>query len=338
GDGSQKGRYAMAITATDDGNNHLVLRSDDYGNSSFTIDQEITGGSSYDHIIYTTAGNTVKSTIDDTDTTVYITGEAGESSGTTWENIYGATIENLDQITISGKARDGITDISGLYTINDVTTDTVDGLLTAIQTAYDDEGTTVDVFIRDGKIYVEDTTTGSSAIELTLTYATIEGLDLGTFTETTERDMDLGLINGTVTGLDVVGTIDGEDATGSGRVLTGDDGNTNTDGLSIRYSGTANDTDVGTITLTLGVAELFERALYNITDSIDGYAAFRQDSLQNRIEDFEDQIEQMEAFLDRKMETMINRFVAMEMALSKIQSQSDWLAGQISASFSGWKL
>ncbi|MBW1707310.1 MAG: hypothetical protein JRJ86_19475, partial [Deltaproteobacteria bacterium] len=49
-------------------------------------------------------------------------------------------------------------------------------------------------------------------------------------------------------------------------------------------------------------------------------------------------IEQMEARLDRKMETMINRFVAMELALSKIQSQSDWLAGQINASFSGWGL
>ncbi len=335
--GGQEGRYTMAITATDDGSNHLVLRSDDCGSTSFTIDQDITGASSYDHIIYTTTGNTVKSTIDGADTTVYITGEAGESSGTTWENIYGATIENLDQITISGKARDGITNISGLYTINNVTTDTVDGLLTAIQTAYSDQGTTVDVFIRDGKIYVEDTTTGSSAIELTLAHATIEGLDLGTFTETTERDMDIGLINGTVTGLDVVGTIDGEDATGSGRVLTGDDGNTNTDGLSIRCTGTANDTDVGTITLTLGVAELFERALYNITDSIDGYAAFKQDSLQNRIEDFEDQIEQMEAFLDRKTETLINRFVAMEMALSSIQNQSNWLAGQLNASLSGWK-
>jgi hypothetical protein len=33
---------------------------------------------------------------------------------------------------------------------------------------------------------------------------------------------------------------------------------------------------------------------------------------------------------------MIDRFVAMELALSKIQSQSDWLAGQISAAYSGW--
>jgi hypothetical protein len=36
------------------------------------------------------------------------------------------------------------------------------------------------------------------------------------------------------------------------------------------------------------------------------------------------------------METMINRFVVMEMALSRIQSQSQWLAGQLDAAFSGW--
>ncbi|MBW1740047.1 MAG: flagellar filament capping protein FliD, partial [Deltaproteobacteria bacterium] len=308
GDGSQEGRYAMAITATDDGSNHLVLRSDDYGSISFTISQDTTDGN-YDHIIYTTTSNTT----DSTSGTVYIT------SSTKWNDVYGANVANNDTITISGKARDGTTDISGTYTITDITTDTINGLLTAIESAYSDQGTTVDAFIRDGKIYVEDTTAGSSSISLTLTCNNEGGgsLALGTFDQTTERDLDLGLINGTVTGQDVAGTINGEAATGSGQVLTGDDGNTNTDGLSIRYKGTSNDTDVGTITLTLGVAELFERTLFNITDSVeDGYVAFKQDSLQDRISDLEDDIQEMEARLDRKMERMINQFVAMELALA----------------------
>ncbi|MBU8911499.1 MAG: hypothetical protein KOO65_09555, partial [Desulfobacterales bacterium] len=89
--------------------------------------------------------------------------------------------------------------------------------------------------------------------------------------------------------------------------------------------------------ITMGAAEKFDRELYGITDPYDGYVSFKQDSLQNSIDSFETQIENMEATLNRKMETMINRFVAMEMALSKIQTQGDWLAGQISASFSGWK-
>jgi flagellar capping protein FliD len=33
---------------------------------------------------------------------------------------------------------------------------------------------------------------------------------------------------------------------------------------------------------------------------------------------------------------MINQFVAMEVTLSKLQSQSEWLTGQINASYSGW--
>jgi hypothetical protein len=36
------------------------------------------------------------------------------------------------------------------------------------------------------------------------------------------------------------------------------------------------------------------------------------------------------------MEMMINKFVAMEMALNRIQNQSDWLSGQINASSRGW--
>ena len=134
----------------------------------------------------------------------------------------------------------------------------------------------------------------------------------------------------------MTGTIGGEAATGSGQVLTGDDGNVNTDGLSVKYSGTSNDTDAGYIALTLGVAELFDRVLFNITDSYDGYVAFKQDSLQDSIGSFETKIDQMEARLDLKMENMIKKFVAMEIAMSKIQSQSQWLAGQIDAAYGGW--
>jgi len=136
-------------------------------------------------------------------------------------------------------------------------------------------------------------------------------------------------------GQDVVGTINGEAATGLGQILTGDDEEANVDGLVIKYTGTATG-DVGNIKLTLGTAELFDTALFNITDDYEGYAAFKQDSLQDRISDFDDQIEQMEARLSAKMENMINRFVAMEVALSKIQSQSQWLSGQISGLYGSW--
>jgi flagellar hook-associated protein 2 len=44
----------------------------------------------------------------------------------------------------------------------------------------------------------------------------------------------------------------------------------------------------------------------------------------------------METRLDQKMESLINRFVAMELAMSKIQSMSNWLTGQLTAANNGW--
>ena len=123
---------------------------------------------------------------------------------------------------------------------------------------------------------------------------------------------------------------------GSGQNLTGDDGEANIDGLVIKYAG-SNTGDVGNIKFTIGVAELFDRALYSITDSYEGYVAFKQDSLSERISHLEENMERMNARLDLKMESMINRFVAMELALSKIQSMSSWLSSQIEAACSGWQ-
>jgi flagellar hook-associated protein 2 len=136
-------------------------------------------------------------------------------------------------------------------------------------------------------------------------------------------------------GQDVAGTINGEAATGSGQILTGNDDEANVDGLIVKYTG-ATTGAVGTVTLTLGTAELFDRTLFNMTDDYEGYVAFKQDSLRDSINDFDGQIKEMEARLDRKMETMINRFVAMEVTLSKIKTQSEWLNGQINATYSGW--
>lgn len=329
GDGSQEGRYKIAVTAADDGSNHLVLENDSYGSSAFTISQD-TSDSNYNHILYSDTGNTTE----ESEGTVDIT------DSTKWTEIYGADVTNNDTITITGMARDGSTPINGTYTAIDVGTDTVGGLLTAIESAYTAQGTSVDAFIKDGKIYVEDQTAGSSSITLTLTANNQGGgsLDLGDgIDQITQRDLDLGLINGTVTGLDVAGTINGESATGSGQVLAGDEDNVNTEGLSVRYSGSSDNADAGTVQLTLGVAELYDRVLYNMTDIIDGYVTFKQDSLQNNITRYETKIEEMEARLDIKMETLIKRFVQMELALSRIQNQSDWLASQLSAASSGWR-
>jgi flagellar hook-associated protein 2 len=84
------------------------------------------------------------------------------------------------------------------------------------------------------------------------------------------------------------------------------------------------------------VAELFDRALFAMTDSFDGYIAFKQESLQDSITSYTTQIGEMEARLERKREQLLNSFIKMELALQQIQSQSSWLAGQLTAASSGW--
>ncbi len=327
--GGQEGRYSMSLTASDDdGSGHLMIQNNSYGNgSSFTISQDSTDNQ-YSQLIFSNTSNTT------TDTN----GAAYMSGSTVWGNIHGAQVTNGDTITISGKARNGTTDISGTYTVSDKTTDNVNGLLTAIESAYSAQGTTVDAFIRTGQIYVEDLASGSSAISLTLTANNQGGgsLSLGAVDQSTRRDQDLGLINGSYAGQCVAGTIGGETATGLGRILTGNTDNANTSGLSVLSTGSSDNSDAGKIKLTIGTAELFSRVLFGITDSFEGYVPSKQSSLQNRIDSYGTQIESMEAQLDRKRERLINQFVRMETALSKIQSQSSWLAQQTQMISNNW--
>ena len=131
-------------------------------------------------------------------------------------------------------------------------------------------------------------------------------------------------------GTNVAGTINGETATGSGQNLIGDSGNTNTDGLSLKitYSSTV-PASLGTLKLTLGVAELMEKKLDNMIVAIDGYVTYRQTGLQSTIDNLETQIETLEERLEKEREKLTNQYVAMEQAISKIQSMSNWLTNQL---------
>ncbi len=300
-------------------------------------------------------------------------------SDTTWDSIYNSlggqlAFANDDVVSFSGTTRNG-TEVSGTYQISDINTDTVQGLLSAIEDAFSSNVTaSIDT---SGRLILHDTLEGYSQLTLSalshvgegeffgsidITAGAGDGSQTGRYAMGIAASVDdnnhieltndafgsassfsisqvtsqLGLIDGDYSGLDVAGTIDGESATGSGQILTGNDGNTNTDGLSISYRGNADNIDVGTFKMTLGVSEQFDRALFNITDSIDGYVTFKQNSLQEKITSITEQIEQMEDRLDKKMQRLINQYVSMELTLSQLQNQSDWLTGQVSAIFNGW--
>jgi flagellar hook-associated protein 2 len=296
------------------------------------------------------------------------------TAATKWTDIDGGQLVNGDVIALTGTTRHG-SSISGSYTISDTSADAVQGLLSEIESAFDDDVTAA--IDSTGHLVITDKYAGDSQLSLTFDYTgTLNGVDIfgpvltsnqggqegrnaleitastdasnhlvlthdrygSSYSFTVSETSDLLWTGGDQTvanGKDVEGTINGETATGSGQTLAGDEGTEDVEGLVIKYTGT--DTgEVGNILLTLGVAELFDRALFHITDPYDGYLSFKQESLKNSIDLFEGHIEDMEVRLDLKMERMINQFVAMEVALSKMQSQSQWLSGQIDAIYSGW--
>jgi flagellar hook-associated protein 2 len=227
--------------------------------------------------------------------------------------------------------------------------DTSDGS-SKLSLAFDYSGTTnnVDIFGtvlttnsggQEGRYSMSITAANDGSDHLMLSNNTYGAGHSFTIGESTDTGLWSGSSSSPVTvnnGNDVAGTINGEAATGSGQILTGDSGAASTAGLSLKYTGLTTG-NVGSIKFTAGVAELFDRVLFNITDTQEGYLAFKQTSLTDKITDMDKQITEMEAKLKIKMDVMTARFQAMELALSKFQSISSWLSGQLSAASSGWK-
>ncbi len=119
-----------------------------------------------------------------------------------------------------------------------------------------------------------------------------------------------------------------DDATGNGEYLTGVSGSAK--GLTIRYSGTETGL-VGSFTLSYGIAELIDRELYHITDSVDGTIASKTETIQDTIKNLEEDMSTIETRIDRKMAELERQFVSMEMVLSTLQSQMNWLTRMLNA-------
>jgi flagellar hook-associated protein 2 len=134
---------------------------------------------------------------------------------------------------------------------------------------------------------------------------------------------------GSYTGQDVAGTIDGVLATGAGQILTAISG-ADAEGLSIQYTGTA-DTASGTTSYRLGAAGLLQHLLDGYTRSGDGLIALNTDAIDQSVATLEQRQNDVQSRLDRYQASLVKQFTAMEAALSKIQSQGNWLTNQIAS-------
>ena len=127
------------------------------------------------------------------------------------------------------------------------------------------------------------------------------------------------------------------DAVGTGNFFAGAKG-TDAEGLNFRIS-SLNDADYGVITLTIGVGEITNRILANLTDaSLEGPLEAEIDTATETIAAFDETILELEERIVLFEENLRTRFTNLEITLGKLNSQRDAfdqsIAG-IQALFSG---
>ena len=137
-------------------------------------------------------------------------------------------------------------------------------------------------------------------------------------------------LEGTHTGVDVAGTIDGVEATGRGRTLSASDGPAA--GLTIA---TAGDLDLGVegsrsfqVDFWQGIGGVMDAALARAEGS-GGIISRARASLDSQMGMFQSRIEQFEQRLQSREVTLRRQFVALESAIGQFNAQSQWLDGQI---------
>ncbi|MBI3128605.1 MAG: flagellar filament capping protein FliD [Candidatus Tectomicrobia bacterium] len=139
----------------------------------------------------------------------------------------------------------------------------------------------------------------------------------------------------TFTGQDVKGTIGGEAATGEGQTLTGDSGNTSTDGLQILVKITpaqltAQGASQGVVTVSRGIATQLDELLGFLTDqNQDGPIQAAIDEANSRVSDLKSQIDAVNARIAREQARLSEEFTRLEQALGTLQTTSQFLSRQL---------
>ncbi len=260
-----------------------------------------------------------------------------------------------DTIVISGTDRYGGS-ISGSFVVSNPSSDTLSGLLAAIQTAFAQD--VVASMDSGGHIVVTDANAGDSLLSLNLTVNSVQ--KFGNDTIVTEGRYALGLVaaasgagiqvqsknygSGTgfsisetlspgifgavTTGVDVAGTINGLAASGNGQTLTGSSGTV--DGLAVLFTGATAPASAD-LTLSLGAAAQFEGSLDTFTNPVTGLIQNAINVSKDTNKTLDQQIADLQAQMEQKRTQLTQTFSALAQTLSQLQSQNQFLTNQINA-------
>lgn len=193
--------------------------------------------------------------------------------------------------------------------------DTLDMIVSKINTALQDAGMNVFAESNGGKLQLRSRDYGSeNSFSVVSNVADpADGTTTGIGTTLLEDS-----------GLDVVGTINGVAATGSGQVLTGASG-TDVAGIRVQVYATAESVaakggDFGQVYYSQGSVDRFIEGIKDITDPYEGLLQSIDESYDKSIEMANDKLTLLQERLDRREELLTRQFSAAEQAISQLNA------------------
>lgn len=226
----------------------------------------------------------------------------------------GITLDETLVFTFTDAATAAVPAVTA-FTVNLSSGDTITGIIGALNSKFKGEGVALTASNNGGTIKISSAEYGSDI----------------KFTVVSDRDgagqSGIGTTMLTRKGTDIAGTINGHAALGRGRYLTGIAG---FDEAGLRISSTTTAAGgKGSISVSSGIATQLSDQLKYITNPSSGSIAARNDAFQDVIEDIEGQIEIKEKRLAVMEESLRRQFANLEILLSSMQAQLDYLSTQL---------
>ncbi|MCR9198421.1 MAG: flagellar filament capping protein FliD [Planctomycetaceae bacterium] len=123
-----------------------------------------------------------------------------------------------------------------------------------------------------------------------------------------------------------------EEATGRGRILSGDEGNANTADLQVEVTLDAASVVAGVdaeLTVTRGVAATLDKAIGDLISADTGLLSTLDAGFDQELESLRTSFDRQQNLFNLQQEQLIAEFVALESAMSQLQSTSSFLASQL---------
>jgi flagellar hook-associated protein 2 len=131
-------------------------------------------------------------------------------------------------------------------------------------------------------------------------------------------------------GVDIVGTINGVAATGSGQQLMVPFSDNTLSGLALKITNGVTG-DLGNFTYTPGLAQRVQTAISNASDPISGYITSSENDYKARIQFVNDQVASMELHVTAYETALRAQYATLESTISTLKSQSSFLTSQITS-------